>query len=64
MTGASGSAEPCEVCVLNKDEFYHLEGWELPRGPEAGGGRRGSPENCSAPGAGDAPAASLSSVVL
>uniref|UniRef100_A0A803W3J9 Voltage-dependent N-type calcium channel subunit alpha n=1 Tax=Ficedula albicollis TaxID=59894 RepID=A0A803W3J9_FICAL len=64
MTGASGSAEPCEVCVLNKDEFYHLEGWELPRGPGARGGRRGSPENCSAPGAGDAPAASLSSVVL
>lgn len=32
MTGASGSAEPCEVCVLNKDEFYHLEGWELPWG--------------------------------
>lgn len=63
MTGASGVAEPFEVCVFKIDEFYHLEGCALPR---AGGGPWGSPrhKNCSAPGSGDAPAASLLSLFI
>lgn len=63
MTGASGMAEPFKVCVFKIDEFYHLEGRALPTCtvPRAGGGLWGSPrrKNCSAPGSGDAPAASL-----
>lgn len=54
MTGASGVAEPSEVCAFKIDEFYHLEGCALPRarcpGPEGARGAAPAARTALPPG--------------